>query len=115
MNKPIPEMSLVLPGEFCHRCSNFKPVVESSDFYANGQNMGNYRTIVCENESLCRNLMDFLRKQDIPKEEDDRKPYGKCTDCKWYTSVGCLNDEVGIPNPIIDIPNKCKGFLRKEK
>ena len=115
MSEIRPEMQLVVPGEYCHKCREFKPEVESSDIYANGQNMGNHRTIVCENASLCCNLMDFLRKQDIPREEDDQKPWGKCVDCKWYTSVGCLNYNVGVPNPIVDIPNKCKGFVRKDK
>lgn len=57
-----PKMSLIVPGEYCNECPNFKPIVDTEDIYGDGRIVGTYRTIRCENEVLCTRIFHYLRK-----------------------------------------------------
>ena len=69
MSKTMPKMSLVLPGEYCNECSLFKPEVVAEDLYADNRCIGNYRSIICQNEKTCRRIYEYLTKA-LEKQDD---------------------------------------------
>ena len=64
MSEIRPEMQLVVPGEYCHKCREFKPEVQESDIWANDRIVATARNIVCKNEALCRHLIDYLKQKE---------------------------------------------------
>lgn len=78
MSKVIPKMSLVLPGEYCNACSQFEPEVVAEDLYADNRCIGNYRSIICQNEKKCQQIYEYLTK--ALKKQDDLKT---CENCEY--------------------------------
>lgn len=62
MSEIKPKMNLLLPGEYCNNCPYFKPTVKQDDIYAAGIRIETLRNVVCENENLCENIHDYLKK-----------------------------------------------------
>lgn len=52
MSEIRPEMQSVVPGEYCHKCREFKPEVHEADIWADNRVVATARTIVCKNEAL---------------------------------------------------------------
>lgn len=57
-----PKMSMVLPGEYCNDCPYFKPDVMSGDLYDSSEKIMHSRIIICENEKLCYNIHEYLKR-----------------------------------------------------
>lgn len=82
-----PKMNLVVPGEYCNGCSNFKPDVERDDIYANGKVVDTIWTIRCANETLCTWIVNYLNKPHEGKTCDT------CTHhyAGYLNCAGCVN------------------------
>ena len=87
MSEIRPEMQLVVPGEYCRKCREFKPEVQESDIWANDRIVATARNIVCKNEALCRRLIDYLKQNGTDEEsspDDSEEDYVYCRDCAHY-------------------------------
>lgn len=71
-----PEMRLVVPGEYCHKCREFKPEVHEADIWADNRVVATARTIVCKNEALCRHLIDYLKQNGLLMDQFMRSTDG---------------------------------------
>lgn len=82
-----PKMSLIVPGEYCNACPNFKPIVDTEDIYGDGKKMYTNRTVRCENETLCTWIFDYLNKS------HEEKTCDTCTHhyAGYLNCVGCAN------------------------
>lgn len=63
MNDIMPNMRMVLPGDYCNKCDEFDPEVLVEDMWANNKVVCTSRSIVCKNEPLCRHLIRFLQSE----------------------------------------------------
>lgn len=63
MNDIMPNMCMVLPGDYCNKCDEFAPEVLVEDMWAGNKVVCTSRSIVCKNEALCRHLIRFLQSE----------------------------------------------------
>lgn len=92
MSEIKPKMNLLLPGEYCNNCPHFEPTVKKDDIYAAGIRIETLRNVVCENENLCKNIHDYLKKT----FENEGQVEKTCDNCmhdfpRSPDCIGCNN------------------------
>lgn len=83
MSEIKPKINLLLPGDYCNDCPYFEPTVKKDDIYAAGIRIETLRNVVCENENLCKNIHDYLKKT----FENEGKVEKNCTNCMYEFPV----------------------------
>lgn len=110
-----PEMRLVVPGEYCHKCREFKPEVHEADIWADNRVVATARTIVCKNEALCRHLIDYLKQNGAAEEsspDDSEEDYVYCCNCAYYIE-SCAKCKLNLGNKLPTHKRFCKLFVEK--